>query len=560
MALDLNRQLEQAKKNWLAAQQRGDQAAMDAAHAEANRLRAMGASELAANQAVYGTDRGTLMTNLYSANYGAAPQQMQTQQQPQPTMQSQQRVASTQSASLTSAAPARTIDWNAWVTGGIAPQGTVVDPAYGLAVAKQRYEAAQRAGDAAGMAQAAQAGQYFRSLNPNLDPGNTMTAAQFAQTYTSMANAGGLQAQAYEQFTPPTFSTETQWDQQIADYIRRIEQAVAQGDVTAAEIMKTPEFKALQESQKALLEGTTRQTKARLAASGMLGPGSSVAASQIARVQAEAAAALAAKIPELIDRERRNRLQNLQNLQAQLQNLQSMRQDELRQRQIDFEQQMRQREFGLREGEALGRYMPAELRNLYDQVLQAKENWDRYAKEGRMDLANQEAAKAESLRRRIAALGGDPDAVGPGVTLEQAARNVGQLASQTLGGRQSDLQTMQTLASIENQRRQTEIDAAREARLSAQQLIDERNLTLSERQAQELNAIAQDIWDRFERGESLDRVERFIMGNASNLPPQVTVTDVLYLMGDIYNKWWRTKYEDRNKAESDPVAGILGGR
>lgn len=70
MATDLDRLLANTKRAWEAATDPAEKARL---HAQANQLRAMGASEVRANQLVYGADEGLRRTQQYSAGYGAAP-------------------------------------------------------------------------------------------------------------------------------------------------------------------------------------------------------------------------------------------------------------------------------------------------------------------------------------------------------------------------------------------------------------------------------------------------------------------------------------------------------
>lgn len=78
----LDEMLAAEKRKWTDAKARGDTAAMEAAHARADALRAAGASELKANQLVYGQDVGAQRTQQYSSGYisGYNPSQAGTRQ------------------------------------------------------------------------------------------------------------------------------------------------------------------------------------------------------------------------------------------------------------------------------------------------------------------------------------------------------------------------------------------------------------------------------------------------------------------------------------------------
>lgn len=88
-----------------------------------------------------------------------------------------------------------------------------------------------------------------------------------------------------------------------------------------------------------------------------------------------------------------------------------------------------------------GTYQDPELMNLYNTVLQAKQNYSAAQTPAERKAANQ---AAEMARQQIRMLGGNPDLVSAKVTYDQALGNQGNFGIRTLAGQAQDLASKQT--------------------------------------------------------------------------------------------------------------------
>lgn len=145
-----------------------------------------------------------------------------------------------------------------------------------------------------------------------------------------------------------------------------------------------------------------------------------------------------------------------------------------------------QRELPFREAAITGRYLPQGAREAIDEIIAAKEAWERATTDAERAAAH---ARANQARARLQSYGIDPSLFGADVTTAQARANISQagiltpdqrqmLASmfgidpvtgqQTIAGRQADIQ--QRLSELEAQRAQllAEIEADPNVGLRAQ--------------------------------------------------------------------------------------------
>lgn len=342
----------------------------------------------------------------------------------------------------------------------------------------------------------------------------------FGGSFRVMGDTGYASADQVNKYLDQVAPQTTNGQQSAMDAIK---QYMNQTPISPEQIMQSPQFKSMQGAIQSQTDNAMKSAMADLAARGVLGSGSTPAATAVANVQADAGRQIGALIPQLVQQEQSARQQGLANLYQYLQAQQGVDQ-------WGRDNSRYQDNLAMQQASLTGQYQGRPTMQAQDQTLAAIQQY--MATTGRVpsmaDLQNLIPAFG-SLSQQYQAQAGQPTQTATQFN-EQKALQRDQMAQQA-----------DQFWANQSQQNQFHKDAL--AQQNAQ-------TTATQNRISSMNALAGAIQNMKENGVSLNDTMNFIMQRAGDLGSDISAADAAALANSIYGGFQKAPtVEDQLKQE-----------